>query len=205
MLKKLITALAVVGASVSAANAATSGNVDLQVKLPEVLVLYHWDKAGIELNPVEIAEATGIGTGKYDFKSTNIEVLDNNNGVDMAELTDQPMAIAGLKDGRPDANIIAVTLKDSWAVRSLTQNGVKLAIENTGTDSTDHVNGNSKVVTKDAKVQSANVTAGDSIDLASKWEPTKGDITFNLDLSGATKSGLHKSAGETFTLTLTSK
>lgn len=203
MLKKLMLATAIVGATISTASAATvTGDVDLQVKLPEVLVLYHWDKAGIEFNPKTYDIPTGVGTGTYDFGANDITVADNNTD-EGAGLRDIPMNTDGVT-GRPNGTIIPVTLKDAWAVRTLTENGkAKLAITNPDTQHKKGTTG-SVVSTQEAKVQTRDAPAGENITIPSKWAPTTGDITFNLDLSAATQAGLHVSDGSTFTLTLSS-
>lgn len=201
MLKKLLLATAIVGATISTASAAeVTGDVDLQVKLPEVLVLYHWDKAGIEFDPKTYNITTGKGAGTYDFNLANIEV-DVNANQNGAGITDDPMVLGNVT-GRANDATIPVTLKDAWAVRTLTTNGkAKLAIAN---QNAEHKKGatNSVVVTKDAKVKQGG-EHNTEIELASKWAPTTGDITFDLDLSGATQAGLHESNNSTFTLTLT--
>lgn len=201
MLKKLMLATAIVGATISTASAATvTGDVDLQVKLPEVLVLYHWDKAGIEFRPDKHEVVTGKGAGTYDLTGNAITVADADGNLTGAGVTDEVMNTDTVPNFA-NATTIPVVLKDAWAVRTLTTNGnAALSIANTDAN---HLLDTSAVVTKNAKVQATGVAAGTNITIPSKWEPTKGDISFDLDLSGAKRAGLHESAGSTFTLTLT--
>ncbi|SPX86842.1 Uncharacterised protein [Moraxella ovis] len=204
MFKKSLAALVMAGAAASAHAASVSGAMDLQVELPEVLVLYHWTDVGIEFNPIVKGVGTGRGVGRYDLTKDAIEVLDSDSG-EAADLTDERLATTTVLNNQASTNDVAVTLKDAWAVRSISSNGVKLKIENEDQDHIHDDDPTSKVKTKDAKVKNGMGPAAEEIDLASKWQPTQGDITFNLDLSEAKKVGLHKSAGQTFRLTLTAK
>lgn len=203
MLKKLMTTL-VVGASISTANAAVlttqdaSGNLDLKVNLPQTLVLYHWSNAGIEFFPANpVAYASGKGAGLGQLTETSIDVSDQDA---LGGSGSSSLSTIQTPNGQAD-NKISVTLKNAWAVRSLTENGtVNLAITNPDPE---HKKDGSVVSTTNVKVTSAGKNAGNSVQLESKWAPTQGDITFDLDLSKATKAGLHESDGDTFTLTLT--
>ncbi|STZ07974.1 Uncharacterised protein [Moraxella caprae] len=202
MLKKLLLATAIVGATISTASADNvSGTMNLKVTLPEILVLYHWQEAGIQFEPNKYDMPTGKGAGTYDFAG-NIQVADNDGNADGAGVSDTPMNLNDIT-GRTNATTIPVVLKNSWAVRTLTENGkAKLAIANTKAE---HKKGDDSVVlTKEAKVSQGN-KSGTEIELDSKWAPTTGDITFDLDLTGATKAGLHQADDATFTLKLTGK
>lgn len=162
-------ATAIIGATISTASADTiSGDVDLQVKLPEILVLYHWEKAGIEFGANKYNLPTGKGEGTYDFGIGRIDVTDTNGGTS-AGVTGQEMNTATVPNARADAQVIPVTLKNSWAVRTLTESGtVTLKIANTqGADvhtlSKDGIK--SDITTKEVKVKTDTVGANSEITL----------------------------------------
>ncbi|WP_147285090.1 hypothetical protein [Moraxella ovis] len=207
MFKKSLAALVMAGAAASAHADSVSGTMDLQVQLPEVLVLYHWTNAGIEFNPIVKGIGVGRGVGTYGLNQDTIEVLDNNSE-SAADLTDDPLVTTTVLNNQADTNKVTVTLKDAWAVRSISNDGVKLKVENTDSTHLHDGDRNSKVKTENVKVKSSDAvtkTAEEEIELNSKWKPIKGDITFDLDFSEAKKAGLHKSDDQTFTLTLTAK
>lgn len=123
--------------------------------------------------------------------------------------TDAPAATLATK--------IDVTLQNAWAVRSLSSaNGVELALTNTNNTLTSVIDKTSSISTSGATLSSGSLT-GDKITIPSGWAPVKGDIKFQLDLSGANSSGEYNTratagpagdtavdnATDTFLLTLT--
>lgn len=211
MLTKLVTALAVVGASVSVANAqqkTVSGTVDFKVNMPSVLVLYHWKEAGIDFQPQVEAQISGHGVEQADAGEASVLVTANNNTANVLGLDDEQLSATRFKGN--DAQTVKVTLQDAWAVRSISENGVELSVETTDKAHMNGVDPTSVINVENTKVKSAGAEGdgqrgAETINLPSKWEPIKGDITFDLDLSGAKKSGLYTSTGKTFTLKLTAK
>lgn len=211
MLTKLVTALAVVGASVSVANAqqSVSGTVDFKVNMPSVLVLYHWDEAGVDFRPQVEAQISGHGVEQVNAGGAEVLVATNNNTANVLTLTDEALSATQFKG--QDARTVKVTLQDAWAVRSISENGVELSVETTDQAHKNESDPTSVINVKNTKVKSAGAvgitigTGAEKIELPSKWEPIKGDITFDLDLSDAKKSGLYTSQGQTFTLTLKAK
>ncbi len=200
--KLAVSALVLSVASVASA-ASVSGSTDFRVTLPEILVLYHWEDAHLKLtaansvvnsNPTRELETTLTG-GSYNFNSNPIEVV--------GQSATNPLA----------NNIIDVTLKESWAVRSLSTGNVKLALTNPNPILKDVVNGESKITITEPKLV-YNTTEAIEQSIPSGWTAVKGDIKFKLDLSAATKSGEHNTRGaggkntapgtdDTFLLTLT--
>ncbi|WP_323843508.1 hypothetical protein [Moraxella sp. Pampa] len=212
MLTKLVTALAVVGASVSVANAqqkTVSGTVDFKVNMPSVLVLYHWDEAGIDFQPQVEAQISGHGVEQVDAGEANVSVTTNNNTANVLALNDEALSATQFKGH--DAQTVKVTLQDAWAVRSISENGVELIVETTDKAHKNDLDPTSVINVENTKVKSTEAVGvdtgigADRIQLPSKWVPIKGDITFDLDLSGAKKSGLYASQGQTFTLKLSAK
>ncbi|UNU72811.1 hypothetical protein LU293_06800 [Moraxella nasovis] len=171
-----------------------TGNTQLYVTIPEVLVLYHWDYAVINLNNnVNRAIVSGSGQKDEEINAGSTEVTGDLDPV-------SPLATAG--------NKMNVTLKDSWAVRSITTSGkVGMKVENDNSTlkhRKDEANGGSLTTSEVKLASNATTSTAAEIELPSKWEPTKGDIKFVLDLSNAKKAGVYTSA-DTFKLTLSSK
>lgn len=216
---KLFSKIALATATVSIASfasaASISGSTDFRVTLPEILVLYHWDDAHLTLtdivtttdndsDPREISDATtrdleaALADGAYTL----------NGDVD----TTSPIA-------KFDGGTVDVTLKNSWAVRSLSNAPVTLKLTNQKDTLLNVINNKSTIVTKEAVLAStaANVTGTDSttMTIPSGWDPVMGDIKFKLDLSNANNSGEYNTRGksgiattndeatDTFLLTLT--
>lgn len=201
--KLAVSALVLSVASVASAAASVKGGTDFRVTLPEILVLYHWNDAHLTLtadNSVFGSDVTreleaSLTGGTYNFNTNPINV-------DAQSLTN-PLA----------NNIIDVTLKDSWAVRSLSTRNVKLALSNPNPILKDVVDGASQITITEPKLV-YNSTEADEQSIPSGWTAVKGDIKFKLDLSAATKSGEHNTRGDagkniapgtndTFLLTLT--
>ncbi|MBS9777924.1 MAG: hypothetical protein KGV50_04085 [Gammaproteobacteria bacterium] len=207
MKKKLITTiLAVTLATSSYAANSISGSTDFQVNVPEVLVLYHWDEAKLTLTSTGSTPAND--SDPYEISDTSTHDLSAALGGSPYTITGDVVTTGSAAN--PLGSSINVTLQNSWAVRSISSDDVHLAVSiqeseliHDGTDNT------SKAVVSDAKVKSASISAGPTIDIPSKWDVTMGDIDFTLNLSGVTKSGWHKTTDtsndskDTFLLKLT--
>lgn len=209
---KLFSKIALATATVSIASfasaASVSGSTDFRVTLPEILVLYHWDDAHLTLTDVattrEISDATtrGLEAGLGNSPYTITGDVNSNEPANTTVLGDE----------------VAVTLKNSWAVRSLSSGDVTLALDNTGERNTliNQFNPQSTIITKDAKLVSGS-DSGTSLTIPSGWTAVSGDINFTLDLANANSSGEYNTRGiagkagdtdednakDTFLLTLT--
>lgn len=200
--------LAVTGLALSLssfASAAVSGTTDFRVTLPEILVLYHWDDA------------------KLDLTDAGSVINDNTTRNETAAVTGSSFTITGdvtTTGGNTTAYpaTLDVTLQNAWAVRSLSSGNVSLNLgiqENTLTNTT--------VSSSDIIVQNATLNAGSAVSgndsptvvLASGFAPVLGDIDFQLDLTNANAPGEYNTRGtagpaapsdngtDTFLLTLT--
>lgn len=199
---KLFSKIALATATVSIASfasaASISGSTDFRVTLPEILVLYHWDDAHLTLtdivtttdndsDPREISDAT-----THDLEAALADGAYTLNGdVD----TTSPIA-------KFDGGTVDVTLKNSWAVRSLSNAPVTLKLTNPNATLQSVVeNSTATIKTQDALLAStaANVTGTDSttMTIPSGWDPVMGDIKFKLDLSNANNSGEYNTRGKT--------
>ena len=195
----IFTKVAVTGLALSLssfASAAISGSTDFRVTLPEVLVLYHWDDAVLNLTEItttaandsdarEISDATPrTGTAVLGAATASINT-------DVSTTSNTALATN-----------VAVTLKNAWAVRNLSSaNGVSLTLTNPNTSLKNVVNNASVITTSNAILVSANpliTTSGTTtVGIKSGFVPVLGDITFNLDLSTANNAGEYNTRGVT--------
>lgn len=217
---KLFSKIALATATISMASVASaasiSGSTDFRVTLPEILVLYHWDDAHLTLTDAvttpennsddrEISDAT-----TRDLSATLQETTLTFDGNDVS--TTSPIT-------NFDSGLVNVTLKNSWAVRSLSTAPVTLALTNPNATLKNATNNDATITTQDAVLASTGtgVTDSDSASMTipSGWAPVMGDIKFNLDLTNADYSGEYNTRGvagkaveadegtDTFLLTLT--
>lgn len=185
------------------------GAIDFKVTIPEVLVLYHWDSAHLNLTD---AVTEGIDN------DADREIMNGQHKLDNAELVkDGSYTITGdvpstRKELDFDAGKLSVKLQNAWAVRAISSDKVLL----TATIQKDTLtNGTSKILVSDigltatgANASVAETVAPASLKVASGWKETQGDITFKLDLTQAKDKGDYTSGAttatdKTFLLTLT--
>ncbi|MUG31301.1 hypothetical protein [Psychrobacter sanguinis] len=218
---KLFSKIALATATISIASVASaansiSGSTDFRVTLPEILVLYHWDDAHLTLTDVTTSPENDSDPREISDATTR----DLSAGLSAAN----PYLITGdVNSNEPTGTTvlgdkISVTLKNSWAVRSLSSGDVTLALDNTGDRATliNQFNAASKITTENAKLKS---TAGEgtTLTIPSGWTAVTGDINFDLNLALANNSGEYNTRGvagqagnttednakDTFLLTLT--
>lgn len=221
---KLFSKVALATATVSIASfasaASISGSTDFRVTLPEILVLYHWDDAHLILTDVTTtpgndSDAREISDNTTRDLTAGLSAGDNTYLINTAVNSNEPTGTTVLGDK------ISVTLKDSWAVRSLSSGDVTLALDNTGERNTliNQFNADSKIITEEAKLvsTSSNEGEGTTLTIPSGWTAVSGDINFKLNLASANNSGQYNTRGsavkatdsaadndkDTFLLTLT--
>lgn len=192
-MKKLLYGTIALGlvSGVSAAQS-ISGTTDFQVKIPEVLVLYHWDKAVLEFKDY----ATHVEDTR-SHKKANAVLSDASHTI-----TENSVLTTTVPNGFSDSSLINVKLEKAWAVRAIAAGNVTLGIAIQEGDlllnGTDNA---SKAVVSSATLSKTSITPS--------WTPTTGDINFKLNLKDVTKPGVHKTAAtetdatDTFKLTLT--
>ncbi|MDP8162279.1 hypothetical protein QJU89_02895 [Pasteurella skyensis] len=171
-----------------------SGETNFKVTIPEVLVLYHWDEAHLTFKNMATHHGdTTIRNKTVNFADNQPYTLDGD-----VTITDLPSF----------KNDVKVKLKNAWAVRSISNDKVTLKLEaqqptlKLGGAS----NASESITISDQQLKLGRETPNATIELKSQWAPQQGDILFNMNLAGATKSGEYKSADkDTFKLTLTGK
>lgn len=196
----IFTKVAVTGLALSLssfASAAISGSTDFRVTLPEVLVLYHWDDAVLNLTEITTTTAANDSDAR--------EISDATTRTGTAVLGAATATIntdVNTTSNTALATNVAVTLKNAWAVRNLSSaNGVSLTLTNPNTSLKNVVNNASVITTSNAVLVSANpliTTSGTTtVGIKSGFVPVLGDITFNLDLSTANNAGEYNTRGVT--------
>lgn len=194
MIKKLlVSSVALAGFSMSQA-ASVSGDVKFSVDIPEIIVLYHWDTARLNLTGGSAATAdtrphTGsavLGTGPYNVTTNPISTF--------------PAATSTTGFGQ-----INVKLVNSWGVRSIAANNPKLTL--TAPGSTLTRNGGTETLNilntaADKPVlrctTGAHCATGNGTDIATivkGWAVKTGDIEFKLDLSNIAAAGVYSTGG----------
>lgn len=178
--------------STPAMAASVSGATDFRVTIPEVLVLYHWDDAVLNL------------------EANNQSINDATTRTATKQLGQPPYTVTGDVDTTGMASTllsssVPVTLKNAWAVRSISSAPVTLALTNPNPTlkSVNAVNAGTteaQITTSGAVLQSTNGVTDSgqaTITIPSGWEPVMGDIKFNMDLSKATVPGEYNTRGIT--------
>ena len=213
--KLAVSALALSVASVASA-ASVSGSTDFRVTLPEILVLYHWDDAHLILTDATTTPENDSDSREISDTTTRTLTTDLGNGsytinTDV-DTTDPTTATTNL-------GIANITLKNSWAVRSLSSAPVKLALTNPNATLTNTTVAGSTITTQNATLASTGTgvtgTGTANMTIPSGFAPILGDINFQLNLANANNSGEYNTRGvagkatatdeatDTFLLTLT--
>lgn len=173
------------------------GSVDFRVTLPEVLVLYHWDDAHLELRDVATTSDNDSDAGR-EISTTGTQLKQDEVGKTAYEVTGN---LNTTDNSKVRHDSVTVTLKNAWGVRALSSGNVKLKIEEknpkllsvkAGAGVTD-----SFILVKDTKIVKGSASAVKDADLSlpSGWELSMGDIQFNLDLSNAKHVGQYNTRG----------
>ncbi|WP_242678724.1 hypothetical protein [Psychrobacter pygoscelis] len=194
----ILKRVAVSGVALSMASfasaASISGSTDFRVTLPEILVLYHWDDAHLTL--------TDVATTPDNDSDTGREISDTTAHDLTAPLGNSPYTITGdVATTAPNnaLNTVAVTLKNSWAVRSLSSGDVSLSLTNPNSTLKNVTDNSVTITTSNATLAStSNGVAGSNsanMTIPSGWAPVMGDINFDLDLSSANKPGEYNTRG----------
>lgn len=198
------------------APASISGSTDFRVTLPEVLVLYHWDDAHLILQDVVTTTAANDSDAR--------EISDNSTRNLTDDLGKSAYAITGDVNTTIPSTFLNsastnVTLKNAWAVRSISTNNVTLGLlvqqptlKNVNRAASVIEVGGAKLNSTGAGVSGSGTS---TMKIPSGWQGVQGDINFTLDLTNANSSGEYNTRGlaslaaetdngtDTFLLTLT--
>jgi len=181
-----------------------SGRMEITVTLPEILILYHYDLVDIEFTGDSLQPGPD-NDAKHEIKKGQADAFSSQELNDVSFTSDNLAISATGSDFDTNSynNHIQVTLQNVWAVRAISSGNVSLAvsIENSTLKNNDG-----------GTIEVSNATLS-TTDIAPSWNPTIGDLTFELDLSNAEYAGLYSDDGnvgsensestDTFLLTLT--
>lgn len=204
-MKKLLISAVALGVLSSASADTVTGDVDLTVTMPEVLVLYHWDSAHLELTTNNYNVTTGVGASTSTFGNNTYTVLDSGS------TTSPSITASGLNTAEPStlagSSTVAITLKNSWAVRNISSAAtgatpVKLGVSVNNATLTNVDNAAATMTVSGATLAATATGVANSgtatLDLPPSWTPITGDLDFSLDLSNANYSGQYTSNGAAF-------
>ena len=196
---KLFSKIALATATLSIASVASaasvSGSTDFRVTLPEILVLYHWDDAHLILENSSNSNNSAINDGSTREVTQSITATSHELNTDVITTSDTNL----------DVGTVAVKLKNAWAVRSLSNGTVNLALTNPQPTLYSVTTGN-QVTTSTIVIGSPALNAevpasvdgaatGTELKIKSGWQPVRGDIDFTLDLKNANHAGEYNTRG----------
>lgn len=199
-MKKLLIGTIALGMLGSASADTVTGQIDLTVTMPEVLVLYHWDSAHLELTANNYNVTTGVGalTDQFGKNTYDIDATGQTTNPAMtgsALKTAEPSTLAG-------SSTVTITLKNSWAVRNISSAAgatpVKLAVAVNNATLTNVDSSTATMTVSGAKLASTATGTGETVNLPPSWTPVAGDLSFKLDLANANYSGQYTSDGAAF-------
>ncbi len=185
--KAALLSLAAAGLlSTSVQAASVNGETKLTVNMPEILVLYHFDEIEIDLTgPAATAVPQTAALSVTAALGTNISTEADTLGA------------SGAVNPLTSSNNMTVNIEGAWAVRSLSSANVSI----TGSIQNGTLAHESGTVGQEITVSGLTLSTNS---VAPGWSLATGDMTFSLDLSGATAAGAYTTAGtDTFLLTLT--
>lgn len=214
--KIALTGLTLSLSSFASAAASISGSTDFRVTLPEVLVLYHWDDAHLTLRDVVTPTAANDSDAR-EISDTTTRNLIEDLGKDSYIISGD--VNTAIPDTFQNSASTTVTLKNAWAVRSISTKDVTLGLA-VQQPVLKNVNRKESTITiSEAKLNSTGSGVGgngtQSMTVPSGWLGVQGDINFKLDLTNANNSGEYNTRGssspasetddgtDTFLLTLT--
>lgn len=215
ILAKLAVSALVISVASMASAASVSGSTDFRVTLPEVLVLYHWDDAHLTLTDI-VTPTAGNDSDAREISDTTTRDLTEVLGKNAYTITGDVNTT--IPSTFQDSATTNVTLKNAWAVRSISSGDVTLGLS-VQQDTLKNVNNQkSTIIVSEAKLTSTGTGIGGSdtaMTIPSGWQGVQGDINFTLDLANANNSGEYNTRGiagvadesanatDTFLLTLT--
>lgn len=185
--KKAITGMIIAAAMLfgnsqaaqAVAGASTSGETNVQVSVPEFIILHYY--SDLTLNFAAPTQTVDEGAMEWEKVAWTSGSYDGE-----IKLTKDAVEVN-------NEDKFQVDLDNLWAVRGFSGKGkAKISIEN---KTANMINEKSVISMGNLMVTSKGVTSGHSIDVPlngiSKANATKGGVTMTLDFSKTTTSGMH--------------
>ena len=174
------------------------GSTDIDITLPDIVILHYFGSVSVEITPANMAAFLGLASAVQETVIvTPLEGFDVN-------LQMSPTAPTGSLDAA------VLTLRNAWPVRSLSVgagNNVGTTSLNIGIDNDTLVHATlgagTEIILDSATVNANGGGAGTSItfDSPGLFNPQLGDVQLTLDMSDATAAGTY--LGGVFTLEAT--
>ena len=168
--------------SASPARAQATGATDVDINLPNIVVLHYYSNVDITIGKNELGTfLTGSAGDSGVVEGTSAPA----SGGFSPDLAMTPSALTG------DPSAAVLTLQNAWAVRAISLSGgtdTQLAITNTDNTLT-HAGGGTMIITGVAVDDGS--SNGATITFASPGlvTPTVGDVELTVDFSGAVEAG----------------
>jgi hypothetical protein len=178
-----VVGVALVLAMTPAANAQATGATDVDITLPDIVILHYFSNVDIQI--------TGGALGTFLTGVAGDQSIDEGTSTPAAGGFTQDLGIgpSALSGGDPSAAVL--TLTNAWAVRSISFAGVTdTTLDIALTDDTLTHSGGGTIVITSATVD-AGAGAGDPITFAAPGlaNPEVGDVVLTLDLTNADAGG----------------
>lgn len=175
------------------------GSTDVDITLPDIVILHYFGSVSVELTAANMATFLGYG-GNAVQETVSVSPL---QGFDV-DLAMSPSSPSG------SLSAAVLILRNAWAVRSLSLgpggNSATTQLDITiDTDTLEHASLNANTIVLDAAT--VNVTGGGSgassitFDSPGLFSPQLGDVQLTLDMTNAGAAGNY--AGGVFTLEAT--
>lgn len=175
------------------------GSTDIDITLPDIVILHYFGSVSVEITPANMAAFLGLASAVQETVSvTPLEGFD-------VDLQMSPTAPTGSLDAA------VLTLRNAWAVRSLSlgaggNSGTTSLDISIGNDTLEHdsLGAGTEIILDTATVNVSGGGAGSdsiSFDSPGLFSPQLGDVQLTLDMRNASAAGTY--LGGVFTLEAT--
>lgn len=168
-------AASLLAVSVSAPVNAATGTTNIGVTINEFVVLYYFDKISFSLTAADLVQH--IDSNAAADPANSVEDLGEKILGSLSLTAGVVSGDAAISITDPTPGAIAVTIADAWAVSSVDDGSLSIAVSNAG----GLVKGGEVITTTGVGTNTVIGTAGLNIQ--------KGDIKFNMDISSVASGG----------------
>lgn len=175
------------------AHAQATGATDVDINLPDIVVLHYFSNVDISINASTLETFLGFGGNSVDEGTTTAS----------NSLTPDLDISSSLTDPTGDPTAANLTLSNAWAVRALGGSGSSIQISIANTDGTlsNATGGSITVSSVGVQVGGGGFATTQTFAPTGLVTPKVGDVQLELDLSNATRSGDYLDGVYTLTVT----
>lgn len=190
-MKKLLLSAAILSLVTTSNAANVNGNVKFSVEVPEILVLYHWNSAHLNLT---------APTNKFVYSNSDRTKDKEIGSTGDAEITGNVVTTT-VPTGFSATDTLKVKLVNSWAIRSISDKKVQLALTTpngvtlTKVGATGSTIAIGSPVLKSTSASPAVPAGATSLTFNPGWTPKLGNIEFTLNLASANSKGTYTTSG----------